>query len=293
MRAIFLSLLFFSCSSLQAQFFLQRADAISSEWETFHSSFISANKIKSISISYSSKEDNQRIKSKETSKAFFFNTDGNPIKEVKMEASDTTETFFYFSNGSLSIQRTFQKSTIQSRYFSYDSLGRIVKEVNCMELNAGESREFFKLLRQEVNWLEVYAYQALSNLQLQRNTFNDIGKVYKNAILYSDTEGRIIEEAERFSITGVSQNRKYVYDEAGRLKEKKFYTDVVGELAEKTTFTYDAKGNLIGELFYRNDALQFERIYFYDAKGEFPEAILCKYPNRRTIDMLQFKIELF
>ena len=51
--------------------------------------------------------------------------------------------------------------------------------------------------------------------------------------------------------------------------------------------------NVTGEKFYRNGILKQEKIYFYDVKNEFPQAVLTKYPDRKTIDLQNILIEFF
>lgn len=293
MRRLLLISFLFLFSNSRAQFYLLSAENANTEKEQINPAFLVAHKVKSVRIDYSTKEDLQRIKSKNMFTKISFDAIGHPVHEITVKSSDTSETYIYFKEEKLSTRRNFAKGLIKTEYFDYDSFGRKIKEVHCKEENAGDDRNYFKILHQDIQWLETYAYQNLSPSQIQKNTYNDIGKVYKNAILYLDTKKRVKEEAERFSVTGLSQNYFFLYDELGRLIEKKFFSDVAGELFEKTTFTYDNKGNRTGESFYRNDILQFEKLYFYDANGEFPEAILIKYPNRTTIDMMKFQIELF
>lgn len=277
----------------KAQFCKEMPNNSLPNFQNFNSFFLQSKKIKKVNISYAVKEDAQRIKDLGISETLFLDSLGQVTKRLKIVKSDTSETFYYYQKNNLSIERSFHANEITSVYYNHDSLRNKTKEMHCKEENAGNSKAYFKLKRQDLVWSENYAYQQINAKQLHRKTFNDIGALYKEAILYTNEKGWITEENERFSVTGVSQNFKYNYDSAGNLVEKVFSTDVVGLLEEKSTFTYDSFGNILGEKFFRNGNLIQEKIYFYDAKNEILQAILTKYPDRKTIEMQNFQVEYF
>ena len=118
-----------------------------------------------------------------------------------------------------------------------------------------------------------------------------------------EAEGQMVKATYYYANGNVQQvgyfkdgklNGKWTsYDASGNIIEKNFFTDVVGVLEEKSTFTYDTRRNITGEKFYRNGILKQEKIYFYDVKNEFPQAVLTKYPDRKTIDLQNILIEFF
>ena len=290
----YLTLIFlFSFLISKAQFFKEQANPTNFYFRYINLSFIYEHKVKSISTEYSYKEDNQRIINYGISEKIIFSAEGFPERKIRISNSDTVETFYYFLRKNISILREFSSVGITTIYFSYDSLGNKTKEVHCKEKNASSSKQYFYLLKQQIEWSETYTYQNLSKKQIRKKTFNDSGAEYKDAILYLDDNMNYTEESERFSVTGVSQNWKYMYDASGNIIEKNFFTDVVGVLEEKSTFTYDNRRNITGEKFYRNGILKQEKIYFYDVKNEFPQAVLTKYPDRKTIDLQNILIEFF
>lgn len=293
MRKNILFLLMLISALSNAQFCKEPLSINSNNYQNLNFDFLQTHKVKCLRITYASKEDGQRIKDVGLAEKIYLDTLGNPTQKLRTNKSDTSETFYYYQNGRLTIVRDFHSGEIATSYFTYDSLQNKIKEVHCKEENAGDNKTFFKLKKQLVEWSETYTYQQLSDKQLHRKSFNDNGALYKEAILYRNEKGLLLEENERYTVTGVSQSFKYTYNNEGNLQERLFRTDVVGELEEKSTFTYDTKGNISGELFFRNGKLQFEKIYFYDSKNEFLQSILTKFPDRNTIELQNFLIEFF
>jgi hypothetical protein len=293
MRYCFFLFLLCSQFSATAQFHKLQASFSHYTFNEINLEFLRENKIKSISYTYSTKEENQRIKDLGHTQKIVFNPQGFPEMKIEIRNADTIETRYYFTNANLTLAREFAKEGINSVYFSYDSMGNKTKEVYCKEINAGDSRTFFKVLRQEVSWSEKYQYEQLSKKQVRKLTLNDIDAVYKETIQYLDDKQQLIEENERFSMTGVAQNYKYIYNDSLNITEKIFFSEVVGELTEKYTFTYDSQGNLNEKIFFRNGIMQSQELYFYDKNKVMPQAVLTKYPNRKTIDMQSIVLEYF
>ena len=291
-NCFFLFLLCFQYSA-SAQFYKLKASFSHYTFHDINLEFLRESKIKSISYTFSTKEENQRIKDCSHTQKIFFNSQGFPEMKIEIRNTDTIETRYYFTNSNLSLVREFSKEGINSVYFSHDSLGNKIKEVYCKEVNAGDSRTFFKVLRQEVSWSEKYQYEQLSKKQVRKLTLNDINAVYKETIQYTNDKQELIEENERFSMTGVAQNYKYIYNDSMNITEKIFFSEVVGELIEKYTFTYDSQGNLNEKKFFRNGVMQSQELYFYDKNKVMLQAILTKYPNRKTIDMQNIVLEFF
>lgn len=260
----------------------------------FNSSFIHEHHIKTVVITHAIKEDNQRIKSKGLVQKIYFNSAGLPEKELRIVANDTIFTLYYYQKNKWpSIIRHFDKSIINTTYFSFDSIGNKTKQTQCKEQNDGVSKEFFKVAKQEINWTESYQYEKLSTHQTRKKTLNDEGAIYMEGILYTNEKAKTTEENYRYSVTGVSVNYKYNYDANSNLSEKIYFTDAAGELSESTVFNYDTKRNIKGEKISRNKNLIKELIYFYDAKNEIPETILTKYPDTKTFDIQNITLEYF
>lgn len=298
MRRYLFLVIFLLATSSKAQFFKQTTANSHLYTIPVNPDYVRDQKIKSLRITYAWKEEGQRIQSKNTSKNINFNANGLPFHELDIVVSDSSETFYYYRGDTLVIKRKFTAMEIHAAYFSYDTQNRPLREVRCKEFPANPeepifSREFFKLGKQEVFWTESYSYEQLSKNQTRKKTYNDKEIVYKEGIVYADEHNLTNSEISRFTATGVSENNNYVYDSKNQLLEKTFYTDVAGILEEKTIFTYDAYGNISTEKFYRNSILQKEMIYFYSANGKYPEAILTKYPDRKTIDMQTIQVEFY
>lgn len=277
----------------QAQFFQTPIRFSAFYQNEFNPEFIHQNNIKQVKITYSSKADNERIKESLKQEITYFDKSGLPEKKNSINANDSIETFYYYTANHLTILREFNSGGINTFYFSYDSAANLTKVVQCKEENATDSKHYFRLKKQEVQWLETYTYEQISPKQIRKKISNDVGAVYKEAFLYLNEKGKALEENERFVVTGVSQNFLFSYSEEGAIKSIDFATDVVGKLEENYTFTYDSKGNRASETFFRNHEQRWQKTYFYDAKQQFPEAIILKYPNQSTFYLQTFKVEFY
>lgn len=293
----FLYLCLYTCF-VQAQIFTPEPNFSTEPKFQLSSAFIKQHRIKSVQINKSIKEDGQRIRSSKNKIKLSFDTSGRITQLSSHLENDSSETFYYYLPDQLKVIRTFERAGINAKYLTTDSTGKLVKEVHCREFTLdmdekSNQPEFFKLAHQEIIYQESYAYENLGSGQIRKKTMNDAGIVYKEGIRYSNAAGKITEENNRFSVTGLSEVVKYSYNQVGKLSDKIFFTDVSGAYEEKSTFTYDVNGNIQQEQFFRNGKLQHELIYFYDSKGIYPEAILTKYPDRKTIDMQSFQIEFY
>lgn len=298
MRYLILLFLCLTTCFVQAQFFNPEPSFTPDSKFPVNLSFIRQHRIKSIQLNKSIKEEGQRIQNSKNGFKLYFDTSGRLSRISTQQEKDSSETFYYYLPANLKVIRNFGEAGINARYLTTDSTGNLVKEIRCREFpqemsEAGNLPEFFKLGRQEILYQESYTYENLSGGQTRKKTINDAGIVYKEGIRYSNSAGKTTEENNRFSVTGLSEVCKYNYNQFGKLADKIFFTDVSGEFEEKTTFTYDANGNIQQEQFFRNGKLQREQIYFYDSKGIYPEAILTKYPDRKTIDMQSIQIEFY
>jgi hypothetical protein len=283
MKLTLITLLVLQFSFANAQFLIKKTGFSQLDVDEINPAFLLQNKSKEMVFTYSSKLENQRIHSEGQKKIFQINPQGLICKQFNFKSKDTTKVFYYYKNNKIVIVRAFSRNEIKSIYYTFDSIGNKIKEVHCTETNLGESEDFFKLGKQQIDWMESYHYNALSAHQIKKSTYNDQGVLFKEAILYFNDSNQLKEENEKFVVTGVGQNIQYKYNQFGLLIEKVFASDVAGPMEEKTIFIYDNLKNLLSERFYRNDLEQHENIYFYNEISAEPEMVLTKYANKKTI----------
>lgn len=253
----------------------------------FTPSYISGNKILSMTIEVSTKEDNGRIKSKGFKDNYFFDAKGKPFKKITItklsDLTDTSTTYYYYKDKNLTIARTATKRGFTTYYYDYDDKGNLIKEVFCRETNVGESAELFKLGKQEIQYMETYTYEELTPTQTRKKFYNDQGKVFKEGILHYNNKGELIEENIKFSFTGIRINTRYTYDDNKKVLEKNYYSDASGEINETTKYGYDVNQKPTVEQLFRDNKMINETFFFYDKGNRLLEALITKNVADKSI----------
>jgi hypothetical protein len=286
----------------------------------FTPAYIVANKIRSITANLSNKPDNQVIDDKGLVQRYEFDTlgrmtqlsytiiSGTSTREIevpalyrkgriirkaytryeKSYAYDTVTTNFYYDKKSrLVIKRTYANEVYNSVYYTYDSLGNIVKEVRCRETNEG-TRIDFRLGIQTVTSMETFEYERTSPTQLKKKCLNDEGRVYRNVIINFDSKGNKTEEYSEYVVTWMNASSKWKYDEKGRVTEKTYSSNSAGDVKLRWTYEYDASGKFVGEKRYKNEVHTNEISYLYDEKGNILKSQIDRDHPNKSIGIVKY-----
>jgi len=255
------------------------------------------NKVKQIKSEFSYKTETGRIREKGITILTELDEEGRIVQQIKITLQsiepDSSITYFFYKEGKLHITRTYEGSSIKASYYDYDSLNYINKIVETHETNIGESRELFKIGKQEITFMETFEHIPLTKNQIKKKCYNDIGKVYKEAIIHLDDHKRKTGENYRYSFTGISIEHGYKYDNLNRLIEKTYFTDAGKEIKELNTYTFDANNNVSLEKFSRNNAEISETFYFYDKQNVLLEAMITKQTGDKSIIIRKLSYEFY
>ena len=321
MRYIFFLCLIISGQLVCAQLLLNNPSGISLTEPTFNSKLIKENKIKSINAVFSSKPDGKVIDDKGLSASFYFDTIGRLFsfyatnissftKEEKYVPAgyqygrkindaytseqyfykyDTAFTFLIYNNQNrIIIKRTFAGDFCNTWYYEYYDNGKIKKQSNYKETNAGTSRTDFRLGVQTVLSEESFEYEQPVESQVKKKCLNDEKRVYKEIIINYDNKKNIISESSQFLVGWIYIENAYQYDDKSQLIEKKYSSNANGNLQEKSAYEYDAKGNILVEKKYKNTILTNEINYLYDETNKLVKSQLNRAFTEKKIDIVKY-----
>lgn len=90
-----------------------------------------------------------------------------------------------------------------------------------MQRNKCKSRQnSFTLGVQNIVSEEKFEYQTTGKTQYKKKCFNDENRIFREVIVNLSENGLPIELNENFTVTWISQQTKYFYDEFGRMTKK-------------------------------------------------------------------------
>jgi hypothetical protein len=265
-----------------AQLIKLEAENISIEEQIFNPEFIRIQRIIKATIEFSKKAEGERIQNLLKRWTYSFDKDGRVSAVIKVDHPNYEHpdssfiNYYYNKDGSLKIRRTRYNTSYQGEYFDYDSLGRLVKYVVTKENSSIPQGETFKPAQQQIQFLETYSYEWLSDKQEKVRVYNDNGTLFKEGIIYRE-KGTVVEKSLRYTITGIRINEKFTYDSRARMTEHIYFTDAVGDLEEKQILTYDENNlNLKVMDYFRNGEHTNQVFYFYNKRNVLLEGEVNK-----------------
>lgn len=287
----------------------------------FNTGFIHKNKIKTIAVSVANKPDNQVIEDKGLVKGYEFDSMGllmryytsvikaSEKQEIDVPAVyrkgkliskpytksiyrygyDTISTRYHYDNNNrLTIKRTKYGDVYHSWYFQYDNQGQLIKQINARETNLNINDSEFKLGVQTVISKEEFEYEILSKNQVKIKCLNDEGRLYKVVIINKDDNGRVVSESHEFIVGGIRQEYSYEYNTSGKVVKKKYSSNDSGTQMEELVYEYDAAGQLLSEVKFRNGIKTNELSYLYDASDKSLKSLLDRDFNNKSIGIIKF-----
>lgn len=271
-RILFLIFAFLSVHAC-AQIIRYDIENAGSDDQFFNPGLLQVNSIRNAAVEFSRKEEGERIENLLKKWIYYFDDKGRVTRMIKIDRPrnvnpDSSFVYLYYhDNGKLRIRRTRNRNVFTGEYFEYDTLGRITKVAVTNENNLGLTDEQFRPAQQQIQFLETYSYERLTNEQEKIKVKNDNGTVYKEGMNYYKS-GYLVEKDLRYTITGIRQNEKFEYDSQQRMSRYTYYTDAAGERTESKSFIYDeVTGNLKTQDFFLNGVQTNQVFFFYDKKN--------------------------
>lgn len=143
-----------------------------------------------------------------------------------------------------------ENGIVDTKEFSYDSEGRILKETR------SEDYEDYH----NIYYIDEYTYDEHGNVLTHYHKYHDSEYTDTYDYVY-DKNGNALEKKCNGEV-----DAKYAYDEKGNRIRIENYTD--GSVAESTEYTYDEKGNTVKAVRYDADgAVVAVKERVYDEKG--------------------------
>ena len=290
----------------------------------FNSEIIRLGKIKSITFSISEKPDLQVIDDKGLVQCFEFDSLGlmrrsyttSIISQEKIETLvkaryyrgrrispaytdvswkyiyDTAFTWYvYDKQKHLVLKRSNYGAIFNTYYYEYDSLGRVMKEINCRETNKNLDKHHFELGVQTVLSTESFQYVQQAPTQLKKLCLNDDGKIYKQGIINRDSN--TVTEDFSFVVGYVRYSNIYTYDKSGKLISKTCVSNENGDTKTKVTYTYDENGNVSFEKRQKNDTVTDDLSYLYDESGKLLRSRLDRDYIHLNIEIVKVMYEYY
>ncbi|HEY4798562.1 MAG TPA: hypothetical protein VII99_05735 [Bacteroidia bacterium] len=313
-----------SCLSF-SQIIIAPSNQVSICDPSFSKSFIKKNKIKIITSGIVDKPDGEIIRDKGLAQVYSFDAEGNLTKQYFNEITslEKTETelpavykrgkmikkpstkidfkyqydtlgtdFSYSSNGYLVMKRVCIGDFFHTTYYEYFGDGLVSRQTLCKETNIAKTGEPFKLGVQTILSDEKFEYENLTPAQVKKKFLNDEGKPYKQGILNFE-RGRILDESYQFVVGFIRSGVTYKYDLQERLTEKTMTDNSSGSNTEKTTFDYDAKGNLASEKHFKNGVQTDEIVYLYDNISNLLTSKIDRQIQKSSIKIVKYEYEFY
>ena len=318
--AVFVLTLFVFASTVKAQYFLVSHDDIQSSKYHFSPQFVVDNKIKGVRLSISDKPDNQPIYDKglceyyefndagyistsyytdistatKTEKnGYYYNKRGNRVSYSTSDYSysyDTTFTYYvYDKKNQLVIKRTTIDGVMfRSAYYEYFEEGSLKKETMLRETNTSTDPNTFVIGTQTLISSESFEYQSMTANQVKKFCLNDENRPYKIGMLNMNDKKQILEENYEFVVTWLRINKKYKYDDKGRLTEYKYSTNSNDRPADIYKYEYNGDQNIEFIRLYSGDDFLKEISYIYDENKKLVKNQLTRDHKRNSIGIVKF-----
>lgn len=299
-KLLILFFLLIDSGMLGAQMIRNRNCEAFTEMPYFDTAFVRKNKIRKMTGSTSIKKEMDIIRETELIQHYEFDAHGRLTKQMYShhkfsDKLDTTTIMYYYdTKGRLITRRQNDNYSFYSYNFEYDSAGNVTREVYSRDENCGPSKYAFKLGKQYEITSEKYSYKKKPDGSLVKYYYNSLDRPYMEGVFKIDSLGFIVYESRSFSLTSrMIYEAHYLFNEHGRVSNKKEITDFKTGNGIEYKYGYDDKGNLTE---YREVKSGVENIYreiLYDEYTGLLRAILTKDQRTKVIGVVKFSFEFF
>lgn len=207
---------------------------------------------------------------------------------------DTVFVYLYYDSLSrVTIRRMCDGNYYHSWYYSYNEDNTLSSQIHARETNVGLSHRDFKPGVQTILSQEDFRYEKYSQLQSKRLCTNDEGRVYKEAVLQFDVQGRMIESRESFVAGGLRVTVNNAFDSLGRVSKYRYNSNSGEEVTEETEYLYDSLGRLETVRKYKNTVLKDEYSYLYEGNSPIAYAYINRRHIELGIDIVKLQVEYY
>jgi hypothetical protein len=205
---------------------------------------------------------------------------------------DTVSTSYFYSGKNLILKRYHDGALFyESRYYRYDSLGNLTKELRFRETNNSKDKTVFILGGQLLLSEDSFQYKKYSSGQLKCILLNNENRSYKEQIINFDSLGRKISVFENYTAAAwIVQEQKFTYA-GNRLVSAEFKGNANNEVVIKRTYEYDKAEELYTEKQYKNDVLLKELSYVTDTANNLLNSMVIRDPVNKTMRIIKLKYD--
>lgn len=206
---------------------------------------------------------------------------------------DTISTnYFYAANGNLILKRYHDGlNYYESRYYRYDSLGNLTKELRFKETNNSPNKGVFILGNQVQLSEDSFQYKKFSSGQLRCIYLNNENRSYKEKVTNFDSLGHKIREEESYTAASwIRQENTFEY-KGDKLVAAQFEGNAHNKVMLKNTYEYDEINELYSEKQYKNDLLLREISYVTSKTDTLLNSIVIRDPINKTIRIVKLRYE--
>jgi hypothetical protein len=316
-KFFFIALSFFVLTS-GAQVLIPTAESAFEPQHNFNPELIKLKGIKRITFEIIDKKDFEIAVDKSLTETYEFNPDGKLSrfyyttivktnekqitrvnrkgKSVSHSVSDylydTISTTYFYSGNNLILKRYHDGiNYYEGRYYRYDSLGNLTKELRFKETNNSPDRSFFVLGNQVLLSEDSFQYKKFSSGQLKCIFLNNENRPYKERITNYDSLGRKKNESENYTAAAwIQQESKYEYT-TKHLISAQFEGNAGNKVLVKNTYEYDEMDELYTEKQYKNDVLLKEISYVTSKADSLLNSIVIRDPANKSIRIVKLKYD--
>ncbi len=285
----------------------------------FNTNFVKKQKIRSITFDIIDKRDFQIAEDKNLMNYYEFNEEGlisrfyytTIVKTIEKEVHvqptyrrkkmiskgytynrneyvyDTTSTVYMYNNKKDLIMKRFNDGTYyETRYYNYDSLGRITKEKRFKETNISQTKNTFILGNQILISADSFQYIDITRGQYKQICLNSENRPYKEIIINKDTTGKVISTNEHYTVAWIMQSAEFKY-EKGILTSAEFKGNANGDVILKSTYLCDSTNCIYTEKQFKNDILLKEISYITDPKTKMLNSFIARDVINKTMRIVK------
>lgn len=318
MRNFGFILFFFAVFVAKAQVLVPTAESAFEPQHNFNPSFIKARNIKKITFEIIDKKDYEVAVDKNLVEIYEFNTEGllsryyyttivkaferqvvtknrrgnTQVRSYNDYVYDTVSTSYFYSGGNLVLKRYHDGlNYYESRYYRYDSLNQLTKELRYRETNNSADRSVFILGNQVLLSEDSFQYRRFSSGQVKCVLLNNENRPYKEKITNYDSLGRKKNENEIYtSAAWIMQVHQYEY-RGDKIISAQFEGNANNRIVLKNTYEYDDRDELYSEKQFKNDLLVKEISYVTDRNDSLLSSIVIRDPVNKTMRIVKLRYD--
>ncbi|MBA3681306.1 MAG: hypothetical protein H0W73_09110 [Bacteroidetes bacterium] len=319
-------ILFLVCSIAKAQVLLPTTETAFEKQHQFNPDVIKANNIRRITFDILDKKDFEVAIDKSLIESYDFDTNGKlsryyfttiiqtvekeittpPVYRKRRKISnggtriinfyvyDTVSTSYFYNNDRLILKRYHDGfNYYESRYYRYDSVGNLTKELRFKETNNSKDKSIFILGNQVLLSEDSFQYTKYSSGQTKCTYINNENRSYKEVVTNYDSLGRKKEIFENYTVASwIMQEHRFEYD-GKRLSKAKFKGNANNTVDMTITYEYDKKNEeLYTEKHFKGDYLVKEISYITDSNNDLLNSFIIRDPNAKTMRIVKLKYDL-